>query len=233
MLNYEVDPALLRPLVPPGTELDLWEGQALVSIVGFRFVATRVLGLRIPLHENFEEVNLRFYVRWRTGAEIRRAVVFIRELVPRAAIAWTAKLCYNEPYRALPMRHAIRTVGHERQLRYEWCERGDWIGVQASTVGSPAALIPGSEAEFITEHYWGYTKQRDGGTVEYQVQHPSWRVWTASSASCLGDLKATYGESFAQTLGRNPKSAFVAEGSPVAVGLPRRLTAAELSAGTG
>ncbi len=227
MLNYEVDPALLQPLVPRGTALDLWEGRALVSVVGFRFVSTRVLGLRIPLHEHFDEVNLRFYVRRRVGAEVRRAVVFIRELVPRRAIAWTARLLYNEPYRALPMRHSIQSVGHERRLRYEWNERGDWIGVQATTVGPGAALIGGSEAEFITEHYWGYTSQRDGGTVEYQVQHPSWLVWTASSASCIGDLTLTYGASFAPTFERGPRSAFVAEGSPVTVGRPRRLTAGE------
>ncbi len=230
MLNHEVDPALLRPLVPRGTELDLWQKQAVVSVVGFRFVATRVLGMRIPGHENFEEVNLRFYVRRRVGTALRRAVVFIRELVPRPMIAWTARLRYNEPYRALPMRHTIQTTGDERRLSYEWRERGEWIGIQAATVGSASALVAGSEAEFITEHYWGYTRQRDGGTVEYQVQHPPWLVWAASSVSCVGDLTATYGAPFARALGGTPRSAFVAEGSPVTVGRPRRLTADELTA---
>jgi uncharacterized protein YqjF (DUF2071 family) len=223
MLNYEVDASWLHPLVPRGTELDLWEGQAVVSLVGFRFVHTRLMGWRIPWHEHFDEVNLRFYVRRQIGGETRRAVVFIRELVPRAAIAWTARLWYNEPYRAVPMRHRVDTLGHERRLRYEWRDRGAWLGVSATTVGPPTALVTGSEAEFITEHYWGYTRQRDGGTIEYQVQHPSWRVWPATSAGCLGDLSATYGARFADAMASAPRSAFVAEGSPVAVGHPRRL----------
>jgi uncharacterized protein YqjF (DUF2071 family) len=223
MLNYPVEPAILRPLVPRGTELDLWQEQALVSVVGFRFVSTRVLGIRFPGHEDFEEVNLRFYVRRRVGDEIRRAVVFIRELVPRPAIAWTARLWYNEPYRALPMRHAIQIAGSERRLHYEWRERGGWIGIHATTIGPPTALVRGSEAEFITEHYWGYTRQRDGGTIEYQVQHPSWRVWESPSATCTGDHWVTYGEPFARALVGAPQSAFVAEGSPVTVGHPRRL----------
>jgi uncharacterized protein YqjF (DUF2071 family) len=233
MLNYSVEPGILRPLVPRGTKLDLWQDRALVSVVGFRFVSTRVLGLRFPGHESFEEVNLRFYVRRRVGHEVRRAVVFIRELVPRFAIAWTARAWYNEPYRALPMRHRISDAEGERRLSYEWCEHGAWAGIQASTVGPPVAPVPGSEAEFITEHYWGYTSQRNGGTVEYQVQHAPWRVWEARSARCAGDLTRTYGATFADAFADAPLSAFVAEGSAVTVFRPRHLTAAELSADIG
>ena len=97
MLNYRVSPSLLYPLVPPGTELDLWNGTAYISVVGFKFQHTRVLGVPIPFHVNFEEVNLRFYVRRETNGAVRRGVTFIRELVPRAAIAGVAKLAYNEP----------------------------------------------------------------------------------------------------------------------------------------
>ncbi len=67
MLNYEIDPVILRPFVPSGTELDSWNGKTYVSIVGFLFLKTRVRGLAIPFHQNFEEINLRFYVR-RLGA---------------------------------------------------------------------------------------------------------------------------------------------------------------------
>jgi uncharacterized protein YqjF (DUF2071 family) len=223
MLNYEVDPALLKPLVPAGTRLDPWSGHALVSIVGFRFVSTRVLGIAIPGHRDFEEVNLRFYVRREAADGPRRAVVFIRELVPRAAIAWTARAWYNEPYRALPMRHAIAASDTRRELRYEWRDAGAWRGIHASTEGASAPLVPGSEGEFITEHFWGYTRQRDGGTVEYRVAHPSWRVWTAADARLEGDLTPTYGADFAAVLSGPPRSAFVADGSAIAVHRPVRL----------
>ncbi len=223
MVNFVVDPGLLAPYVPAGTELDLWQGEALVSVVGFRFIDTRLLGLPVPGHRNFEEVNLRFYVRRREPTGVRRAVVFIRELVPRRAIAWVAREWYNEPYRALPMRHSVLAQGGDRLLRYEWREGGVWTGLAARTAGTASALVPGSEAEFITEHYWGYTRQRDGGTVEYQVAHPSWRVWTAHDATLSGDIAATYGDAFAPALTGSPRSAFVAEGSSITVFRPRRL----------
>lgn len=223
MVNFAVDPQLLAPHVPRGTTLDLWKGEALVSIVGFRFLDTRVLGVPIPGHRNFDEVNLRFYVRRDAPDGPRRAVVFISELVPRRAIAWVARAWYNEPYRAVPMRHSIGMDEEQRPVRYEWRERDAWLGVAAHTVGPPSPLVPGSAAEFITEHYWGYTRQRDGGTIEYQVAHPPWRVYPAHDAGLHGDIEATYGSTFAPILAGPPHSAFVAEGSEVSVFRPRRL----------
>lgn len=223
MLNYAVDPALLAPLVPAGTTLDLWDGAAIASLVGFRFVDTRVLGVPIPGHRDFDEVNLRFYVQRREGNELRRGVVFVRELVPRAAIAWVARTLYNEPYRALPMRHRHSVSGSSRSLSYEWRESNDWIGISASTDGPAAALVRGSEAEFITEHYWGYTRQRDGGTIEYRVAHPAWSVWSATEPRVLGSLERTYGPQFSAALEGAPRSAFVAVGSEITVHRGRRL----------
>src|SRR5262245_20887686 len=98
MINYEVDPEILHPYIPGGTELDQWQGRTFVSVVGFLFLRTRVLGLTIPFHHNFEEVNLRFYVRRRAIEGWRRGVVFIREIVPRWAIAAVAREFYNENY---------------------------------------------------------------------------------------------------------------------------------------
>ncbi len=223
MRNVAVDPALLAPLVPRGTTLDLWRGEAIVSLVGFRFVDTRVLGVAVPFHRDFEEVNLRFYVRAERFGESRRGVVFIRELVPRAAIAWAARLGYNEPYRALPMRHRIVADGPTRDVRYGWKERGGWTQLRASTEGPPRPLDAGSEAEFITEHYWGYCRQRDGSTLEYQVAHPRWDVWNATACDVDGDLTATYGPALADALRQPPRSAFVAVGSAITVHRPTRL----------
>lgn len=225
LLNYEVDEALLAPHVPAGTALDRWQGAALVSVVGFRFVRTRLLGVPIPWHTDFEEVNLRCYVRREAPDGPRRAVTFIRELVPRRAIATVARLAYNEPYRALPMRHAISGDVAHRTRRYEWRESGGWAGVTAVTAGAAAPLVPGSEAEFITEHYWGYTRQCDGGTVEYRVAHPAWRVWAATEPALQGPVAETYGADFARALAGPPRSAYVAEGSAVTVFRPRRLRA--------
>jgi uncharacterized protein YqjF (DUF2071 family) len=221
MLNYVVDPAVLLPLVPAGTELDFWRDRACVSVVGFLFLNTRVRGFAIPFHRNFEEVNLRFYVRRRGPEGWRRGVVFIRELVPRVAIALIARMVYNENYSAVPMSHRIEKAagGHGKinSASYGWrCHRTE-NRATVSVQGDPQPLAGGSEAEFIAEHYWGYTAQRDGSTIEYRVEHPPWRIWTATKAELNCDVAGCYGESFGQFLGQPPASAFLTEGSEVSV----------------
>jgi uncharacterized protein YqjF (DUF2071 family) len=228
MLNYEVPPDLLRPLVPAGTELDHWGAATLASIVGFRFLDTRVLGVPVPGHRDFDEVNLRFYVRRRgEDGAWRRAVVFVRELVPRRAVALVARWCYNEPYTAVPMRHDLAVTdapaGAPGRAAYEWRVGGRWHRLEVSTRGVPSVPAPDSEAAFIAEHYWGYTVQADGGAKEYRVDHPAWRVWEAKGARLDCDVRAVYGAGFAECLGARPRSAFLAEGSAVAVYRGRRL----------
>jgi uncharacterized protein YqjF (DUF2071 family) len=218
MINYAIEPAVLAPHVPRGVELDPWEGEALVSMVGFRFLKTRVLGLPIPFHQNFDEVNLRFYVRRRSEEGWRRGVVFVREIVPRLAIAAVARVAYNEPYLSLPMRHLVPSEPKTgARLEFGWRFHRRWHHLGAALAGEPEDIREGSAEEFIFEHYHGYTRQRDGGTVEYQVEHPRWRVWQTSEAFLDADIAALYGAPFAASLGGKPRSAFVAEGSPVVV----------------
>jgi len=166
-------------------------------------------------------------VRREAGGEVRRGVTFIKEIVPRRAIAVAARLTYNEPYVALPMRHTIAAQVNDDMapgtVRYEWRQRTGWSGLTVEARGIAAPLEAGSEAEFITEHYWGYTRQRDGGTVEYQVTHPRWRTWTVGAAVVQGELAALYGAELGAVLQRPPNSAFLAEGSAIAVHQPERL----------
>jgi len=218
MFNYEVPPDLLAPLVPRGTELDSWNGKVYISLVGFLFQKTRVRGIAIPFHCNFEEVNLRFYVRRRGEEGWRRGVVFIQELVPRAAIAFIARKVYNENYLALPMSHALEISGDRvRSVAYAWHFQGAENRMKLVTRGEAQPLVDGSEQEFITEHYWGHAAQRDGSTMEYRVEHPRWRVWEASSAELHGDVTQLYGKKYSAALTCPPLSAFLAEGSEVKV----------------
>ena len=218
MLNFEIEPSLLLPFVPSGTELDHWNGKVLVSMVGFLFLKTRVFGVAIPFHRNFEEVNLRFYVRRKAEDGWRRGVVFIKEIVPRAAIALAARKLYNEPYAALPMSHQIDPESSlARSVQYSWKSAGRQNSLKLTTRGESQPLREGTEAEFITEHYWGYNKQRDGSTLEYKVEHPRWRFYEVSDASLDCDVARLYGEQFCDSLSRKPSSAFLAEGSAVTV----------------
>lgn len=221
MLNYAVDPALLASRVPPGTELDAFEERTFVSLVAFRFLRTRVLGVGIPFHRDFDEVNLRFYVRRRADDGWRRGVVFVRELVPRPAIALVARLVFNENYSDAAMSHAITdeqgASGRAVSAEYRWRYRGIPGSIRVRAGGEPAVPQAGSLEQFITEHYWGYALQRNGTSLEYGVRHDPWRVWAAGEAQATGISAALYGAELAAALNRQPDSAFLAEGSPVYV----------------
>ncbi len=226
MLNYQVDPSILAPYVPNGTELDSWEGKTFVSMVGFRFLNTRVLGMPIPFHRHFDEVNLRFYVRRRAEDGWRRGVVFVKEIVPRFMIAWVARTLYNEKYVSMPMRHHLVIPDSDRpdpgMMSYEWWHAERWNRLAAETTGTPKYADPGSEESFITEHYYGYAAQRDGTTMEYGVEHPPWRVWRTEHSHFECAVQDLYAPEFVAYLSSPPSSAFVAEGSEVIVrrGIP-------------
>jgi uncharacterized protein YqjF (DUF2071 family) len=216
MLNFAIDPKILQPLVPIDTELDFHEGQTFVSVVGFLFLETRVMGIQIPLHRDFEEVNLRFYVRRKCADEGRRGVVFVRELVPRQAIAIVARTFYGEPYSALPMRHNLEHKDGRVFAEYQWRRARRWETLAMTATGEPQTAAQASHEEFITEHYWGYTARRSGCS-EYRVEHPRWRLWTAQTTKFDADVATLYGPQFVEPLAAPPVSAFIAEGSPIEV----------------
>ncbi len=236
MLNYAVDPGLLADRVPPGTVLDAHDDRCWVSLVGFMFLDTVVMGVPIPGHRDFEELNLRFYVRRNVpdvdrGASFRRGVVFVREIVPRVAIATVARLVYNEPYECLPMRHSLLRAGERITaatlqigdvVAYGFEQAGRWGEIRARVASSPQPSPGGSHANFITEHYWGYTASpagfaREAGTDEYEVTHPPWELHDADEGAISGDLEALYGADLARALDRAPDSALIAVGSAVSV----------------
>ncbi len=227
MVTWAVDSALLVPFLAHGTELDLWQGEALASIVAFDFRDTRVLGLRVPFHVRFPEVNLRFYVQRRMpDGAIRRGVTFIQEMVPRRGIVAIARTIYGEPYIVRPMRriaapdpdaHSPQRHAIPRTVQYQWKRDGQWEEVRATMQRAPQPLVPASIEEFVVEHYWGYTRRPGKPTMEYDLAHPRWQVDATAICAVNADLSTLYGEQFARVLCEPPISTFVAEGSPVAV----------------
>ena len=219
MANYIVPPEMLEKYVPAGTELDFYEGNCYVSLVGFMFLKTSVLGFRIPWHQNFEEVNLRFYVRRYTGTEWRRGAVFIKEIVPRRAISIVANTIYGENYVTRQMKHGWFHSEKEHKVQYAWRPFFTNTWNQISAIHSEMALPieTGSEASFITEHYWGYAKKNLRQSMEYEVRHPKWDVYKILNFHFQGSFLQEYGPDFAAILLNEPSSVFLAEGSAIEI----------------
>jgi len=215
MANYAVDQKLLQDYLPNKTEIDLWNGTCYVSLVGFMFLNTAIKGIKIPFHTNFEEVNLRFYVRYNDKGEWKRGVVFIKEIVPRPALTFVANTIYKENYETMLMTHAWETKDNALSVEYGW-KKKRWNSFKVITSGEPSNIENGSEEEFITEHYWGYTKI-NGKTSEYRVEHPKWEVYKMKEYSIDADFADVYGKQFDFLKMEKPLSVFLAEGSEIYV----------------
>ena len=212
--SYAVDPSLLERRLPPGLELDLFEGQAVCSLVGFMFLDTRVLGVRWPGYRDFPEINLRFYVR-EPGSD-RRGVVFVRELVRSRFVAQVARSLYNEPY----VRARIGSnISEDTQREVEYRFRLGTSEGSMRVVSAPDSKIPAesSTEHWFKEHQWGYGRARSGKTLIYEVQHPHWACHAIESRTIDVDWGGIYGDEWAHMRGEDPLSVVHAQGSAIKV----------------
>jgi uncharacterized protein YqjF (DUF2071 family) len=223
MAQYEVAPGVLAEALPQGVELDLYQGRCFVSLVGFLFQRVRLKGIAIPFHTRFEEVNLRFYVRrLMADGSVRRGVVFLSEMVPKPAITLVARALYGEAYSTAATRHTLVATDSALRVGYEWKHRGAWQSMRVEAEPGAQPIARGSMEEFITEHYWGYTKRAGllggrGGTGEYGVAHPGWVCYPVRQAVVQAEFGSLYGAAFAGLSERVPDHVLLAEGSAIAI----------------
>jgi len=218
LANYAVEASVLRRHLPAGVELDDWNGTHYASMVGLLFEDTRMLGVSFPWHRNFAEVNLRFYVRRKTNTGWKHGVVFVKEIVSKPAIVLVANTLYQEKYVALPMRHSIEaSLNGELILDYGWKTKGEWNYLRGTAAATSTSIPEHSEAEFLAENYWGFTRRSAGRTSEYEVVHPRWTIRSVTDYAFHCNVAALYGPEFVETLQQTPTSVFMADGSAVKI----------------
>jgi len=217
LMNYEINPELLEKYIPKGTEIDLWNGKCYLSLIGFMFENVKVLGIKVPYHVNFEEVNLRFYVKRLEDGKWKRGAVFIKEIVPKHAITIVANTLYREHYQTLNMRHSRTENNTSKTFQYEWKKDKKWNSIAVKTNKIAQAIEENSEAEFITEHYYGYTKFNENKTIEYEVRHPRWQQLEVIETLIDVDFDLIYGKDFAFLQNVKPTSTYLAIGSKITI----------------
>jgi uncharacterized protein YqjF (DUF2071 family) len=217
MFNYEINPEILENYTPKGTELDLWNGKCYLSLIGFMFENVKVLGIKVPFHVNFEEVNLRFYVKRYENNKWKRGVVFIKEIVPKHAITIVANTLYNEHYQTLKMRHSRIENETSKTFQYEWLKDSKWNSISMTTEKTAIPIELNSEAEFITEHYFGYTNYNKEKSIEYAVSHPRWEQFKVIESAIDVDFESIYGKDFKFLKDLKPTSEFLALGSKISI----------------
>lgn len=217
MANYAIDPEILAPYLPKGVSLDLFNGKAYVSLVGFMFKKTKLFNIPIPFFGTFEEINLRFYVQRKENGITKRGVVFINETIPYRIVAWMANKLYNEHYTVVPTRHSIASNLDSKKIKFEWLLNKKWNSIYVEASNDSQSMKNDTLEKFIYEHYFGYTKIDENNTEEYRLQHPSWKINTVLDTKIECDFKVMYGESFSVLNNSKPEAVFIAEGSSVKI----------------
>lgn len=224
IMNFEIDPAYLAAYVPHGVVLDLWEGKCIVSLVGFHFSNVKCFNIPVPFYSDFDEVNLRFYVKEpNPDGSFKRGVVFIKELVPDQPIAKLANTLFHEHYEAVPLYNHNEEFSSSIEVSYSWEKNGRSHTMQAKTDGSYSDLEMNSEEEFTLEHYWGYTRVSECKTYRYEVKHPKWKVSTIKQYGLDWNPRLAYGEEWKFLRNIKPTKVMLAKGSDVSVYRKQRI----------
>lgn len=227
-LNYVVDPTLLAPHLPAGVELDSYNGEHYLSVVGLLFQKLKLLGISLPDHQSFAQINCQFYVRRKKGKGWRRGVTFLRQIIPQELTAKVGRAVGRGNYLRTPTHHEISfeggSVDHmgrpisDGVVKYGWGE-GESERLEMRTTGLPQPTGFGPQEQFLSQRLWSYTA-RGPRTIEMRVEHPEWFYWEAGSTSLAADPESLGAGVFAEILKAPPESAFLAKGSKVLLHLP-------------
>lgn len=201
-LHFRVDPDKLRGLVPEGLELDLHEGSAYISAVGFtmRNVRPRWLPAWPPV-SNFHEMNLRTYVRGATG----QAGVYFLHI---AAGKW-ASVCLAQVLSVLPYRKAHIKRSHGAQQGFA-CRDGTGMQLVAAFTPGDKIAAPSPQDRWLTERYALYQRKK-AALWRYQVHHAPWPLRTVQ----IGDLRFIPGHDLPLSLPPKPALAHWSAGVQV------------------
>lgn len=218
LLTYDVEPSLIGGWLAGDVEPDLVEGRALVSLMAFDFVDTRIRGRRIPGFVDFPEINFRTYVR--QGE--RRGVVAIRELVPSPLAAAIGRLRFNEPFRSAPMESRTASLGDELVVEHRWRWEDRRYFLRMTTDQASTSIPPDGSAHHLLGRRWAYGRSRRGEPVVLRVEHPEWALRRVRTLDFDVDFAALYGPEWTVLNGRQPISTYLAVGSAVAIFPPGR-----------
>lgn len=219
LLTYDVEPFLLEDYLPKGLELDVYKGRTFVSFAAFDFLDTRVKGVKIPLHVDFPEVNLRFYVKQRLNdGQVRRGVVFIKEFVPKPCIATVANRFYNEPYTTIKMESFHELDEDNLTIIHRF--KKDKIEHDLKFIVENKPYFPSKDSSefYFKERQWGFGRSKSEQLTMYRLEHPTWRIYPLKTRFEMDiHFDKLFGDNWAVLNGKLPFNIMVTEGSPVKV----------------
>ncbi|WP_308993848.1 DUF2071 domain-containing protein [Mariniflexile litorale] len=176
MTTFEIDEAILKPYLPKDTQLDLYNGKTLLSMVAFRFTKVRFFGFNVLMHQNFGQINFRFYVK--SKIDNSKGVVFIKEFAPKPLITWVANIFYNEPYHFKNITYNKYLKNKKIALEYNY----KTYKTKAKGSVTTHELTSNTLEHFVVARYIAFINNKDNKTLQYKIQHKPWRLYNLENS---------------------------------------------------
>lgn len=178
--HWPVAPDALRPLLPPGLELETFEGDAWIAVVPFRMSAIHPRLLPpLPWLSAFPELNVRTYV---TAGGKPGVWFFSLEAANPVAVA-AARRLFHLPYCNAAM--SLARQGDEVVYSSVRTHRGAPPAnceVRYRPTGAPSSASPGTLEHWLTERYCLYAADPQGGLWRGEIDHVPWPLQPAEAA---------------------------------------------------
>lgn len=171
MSTFEIDKSILEPYLPKNTEIDFYKGKALLSMVAFTFSKVKFFGIRVPFHQQFGQINFRFYVKSKIDGA--KGVVFVKEFAPKPLIAYIANWFYNEPYHYKKIR--LKKSIDNNQIKLNYSFRDSKIDIESKLQTNQ--LINNTFEHFVVDRYIAFIKNYKGKTFQYKIYHKPWELY--------------------------------------------------------
>lgn len=215
--NYVIDPDILTPHIPEGTRLELYNDKCYVSLVAFRYADTKLMKVRVPFHQMFEEINLRFYVMREVTPNVWRSeVAFTKLFFPKRTLTMVAKRIYKENYETYNMMHQWEEDDQHFHTSYG-LNKGKWHQFGVTSEKERQVILLDSPEYFFSKHYWGTSQINDRSSTIYEIEHPEWSTFKTVKTDISFDFGLVFGSEFHALSDTEPESVHLFDGSQVTV----------------
>ena len=174
-LHWPIAADVIAQLLPPGLEVDTFDGVTYVGIVPFTIPLTRT-AFGAPMAPAFHEINVRTYVH--RGGRDPGVWFFSLDATSRLAVAG-ARLWYGLPYYAADITLAEAAGAVAYRSRRHGAEAT--FGARYQPAGEVVSASPGTLEFFLAERYLLYARARRGLRVA-RVHHAPYPLQTATAA---------------------------------------------------
>lgn len=192
LLHWPISPKVLRPTIPDDLELDLFEGQAWASVVGFHLSGLRMRPIRWIPWKDFDEVNLRTYVKTSDG---KRGVWFHSLDSTDMFAVLGARILYGLAYRPAKITRSLskQAISYQSYTNRLFKKVPARIDAQLDKSVGTSKIAREPLDRFLLERYRFWARRKVGErSSSAQIRHRPYDAMRLQKAEYKGGLFSAF-----------------------------------------